>query len=620
MRPFKSSVLLAALVLFFGWTWTQLFGNVGILVQAADDGAFAPLSSDFAGGSGTEEAPYIIETAEQLNKVRDYLDAHFKLGADINLSTYSSGEGWLPIATEYSSPFTGTFDGNGYQITGLKINREDENYQSLFGVTSETAVIRNVHLEVVEIKGYDYIGGLVGYSYGIIENSTVTGTLIRGEMKVGGLAGIVRNDVIGSSAHIEVVGEREVGGLAGLFRGSTGKKITIRDSFATGDVAGINNLVGGLVGIISSGNIGSVNEITNSYATGEVNGDQLVGGFVGKAEALPSGVVRIKNSYATGNVNGKQYVGGLIGFNVTNGYDSPISSVIEVEHCYATGKVTGHSETGGLVGANNEYEERGNIIEVAGSYWLTDSYTDGELPDNGIGIPVEEADLRDPETFKDWDLTEGWYQYDGHRPFLQWQNPLISWAASIANDQLNLDDKTHITVNTEHQNGDRYNATTTARYSVDPDDPEIVRVDPNGEVSTVKGGKATITVSLFDKSETLDIVVDSGNPEPPTITLHPDGWTNAAKVEVAIDHSAANPRQTDVHTIRVKVGDKEWEDRAFNGTPIRLEVTEEGQTKIQAQAMDDIGNKSTIVERTVKISRSGLKLDVDLYFTDNDSN
>ncbi|MEK3731666.1 S-layer homology domain-containing protein [Paenibacillus sp. FSL M8-0334] len=619
MRPFKSSVLLAALVLFFGWTWTQLFGNVGILVQAADDGAFAPLSSDFAGGSGTEEAPYIIETAEQLNKVRDYLDAHFKLGADINLSTYSSGEGWLPIATEYSSPFTGTFDGNGYQITGLKINREDENYQSLFGVTSETAVIRNVHLEVVEIKGYDYIGGLVGYSYGIIENSTVTGTLIRGEMKVGGLAGIVRNDVIGSSAHIEVVGEREVGGLAGLFRGSTGKKITIRDSFATGDVAGINNLVGGLVGIISSGNIGSVNEITNSYATGEVNGDQLVGGFVGKAEALPSGVVRIKNSYATGNVNGKQYVGGLIGFNVTNGYDSPISSVIEVEHCYATGKVTGHSETGGLVGANNEYEERGNIIEVAGSYWLTDSYTDGELPDNGIGIPVEEADLRDPETFKDWDLTEGWYQYDGHRPFLQWQNPLISWAASIANDQLNLDDKTHITVNTEHQNGDRYNATTTARYSVDPDDPEIVRVDPNGEVSTVKGGKATITVSLFDKSETLDIVVDSGNPEPPTITLHPDGWTNAAKVEVAIDHSAANPRQTDVHTIRVKVGDKEWEDRAFNGTPIRLEVTEEGQTKIQAQAMDDIGNKSTIVERTVKISRSGLKLDVDLYFTDNDS-
>jgi hypothetical protein len=160
----------------------------------------------------------------------------------------------------------------------------------------------------------------------MIENSTVTGTLIRGEMKVGGLAGIVRNDVIGSSAHIEVVGEREVGGLVGLFRGSTGKKITIRDSFATGDVAGINNLVGGLVGIISSGNIGSVNEITNSYATGEVNGDQLVGGFVGKAEALPSGVVRIKNSYATGNVNGKQYVGGLIGFNVTNGYDSPIRS------------------------------------------------------------------------------------------------------------------------------------------------------------------------------------------------------------------------------------------------------------------------------------------------------
>ena len=615
MRPFKPAVLLAAFVLCFGWTW----GDDGNWVQAADDGAFAPSSSDFAGGSGTEEDPYRIETAAQLNKVRDYLDAHFELGANIDLSTYSSGGGWLPIATELSSPFTGTFDGNGYQITGLKINRADKNYQSLFGVTSETAVIRNVHLEVVEIKGYDYVGGLVGYSNGMIENSTVTGTLIQGEYRVGGLAGIVRKDVIGSSAHIEVVGEREVGGLAGLFRGSTGLKITIRDSFATGNVTGIKNDAGGLVGLISTGNVGSVNEIMNSYATGEVNGDQLAGGLVGKAEALPSGVIRIKNSYAMGNVNGNQYVGGLIGYNATNGHDLRIGSVIEVEHCYATGKVTGHSETGGLVGANNEYEERGNIIDVAGSYWLTDSYTDGELPDNGIGMPVTEADLRDPETFKDWDLTEGWYQYDGHRPFLQWQNPLISWDASIANDRLNLDDKTNITVNTEHQNGDRYNATTTARYSVDPDDPEIVRVDPNGEVSAVKGGKATITVSLFDKSETFAIVVDSGNPEPPTITLHPDGWTNAAKVEVAIDHSAANPRQTDVHTIRVKIGDGEWEDHPFNGTPIHFEVTEEGQTKVQAQAMDDIGNKSTIVERTVKISRSGLKLDVDLYFTDNDS-
>ena len=213
--------------------------------------------------------------------------------------------------------------------------------------------------------------------------------------------------------------------------------------------------------------------------------------------------------------------------------------------------------------------------------------------------------------------SEGWYQYDGHRPFLQWQNPLISWDATIADKHLSLDDKTNITVNTEHQNGDRYNATTTATYTVDPDDPVIVHVDSNGEVSAVKGGKATITVSLFDKSETFDIVVDSGNPEPPTITLYPDGWTNAAKVEVTIDHSAANPRQTDVHTIRVKVGEEEWDDHPFNGTPIHLEVTEEGQTKIQAQAIDDIGNKSTIVERTVKISRSGLKLEAKLYYSDD---
>ena len=81
-----------------------------------------------------------------------------------------------------------------------------------------------------------------------------------------------------------------------------------------------------------------------------------LGGLVGKAEALPSGVVRIKNSYATGNVNGNQYVGGLIGLMLQMVTILPISSVIEVEHCYATGKVTGHSETGGLIG--------GTIIEI----------------------------------------------------------------------------------------------------------------------------------------------------------------------------------------------------------------------------------------------------------------
>ena len=108
--------------------------------------------------------------------------------------------------------------------------------------------------------------------------------------------------------------------------------------------------------------------------------------------------------------------------------------------------------------------------------------------------------------------------------------------------------------------------------------------------------------------------MDSGSPG--TADDHPSSrrLDQCCESGSSIDHSAANPRQTDVRTIRVKVGEEEWDDQPFNGIPIHLEVTEEGQTKIQAQAIDDIGNKSTIVERTVKISRSGLKLDEVVLF------
>ncbi|WP_010274472.1 S-layer homology domain-containing protein [Paenibacillus senegalensis] len=618
MRPFKSSVLLAALVLFFGWTWTQLFGNVGISVQAADDGAFAPLSSDFAGGDGTKENPYIIETPAQLDKVRNYLDAHFRLEADIDLSHYSDGEGWDPIASGFntSNPdtlFTGSFDGNGFTISNLTIDRE-EDCQGLFAAVGEEGEIRDVHLEDVTINGGSCVGSLVGLNYGVIENASVNFGLVNGDDFVGGLVGRHSGELVSSHADISVFGQDYVGGLVGYMNGFNHKTVSIRDSYASGNVDG-KTVVGGLVGRIETDNAGSINEIMNSYAEGKVTGDKHVGGFIGSNAVLPGGTIIVRNSYATGDVTGQSQVGGLIGYNVTT---SGSDTTFVIAQNYVTGKVTGPVDDtiNGFIGEN--YFRPGSDIIVENNFWVKNHYTD-PIPDNGCGTPVTWEELSDPDTFGDWDLTDGWYHYEGEMPFLHWQNPLISWEISIEENDLTLDDSTKIIVKTEHQNGDQYNGVRSARYTIDPDVPEIVRVDSDGTVHAVKGGKATIAVSLFDKSETFDIVVDSGDPEPPAITLAPDGWTNAAKVEVSIDHSAANPRQTDVHTIRVKIGDEEWEDHPFNGTPIRFEVTEEGQTKIQAQAMDDIGNKSTLVERTVKISRSGLKLEVDLYFTDNDS-
>ena len=125
-------------------------------------------------------------------------------------------------------------------------------------------------------------------------------------------------------------------------------------------------------------------------------------------------------------------------------------------------------------------------------------------------------------------------------------------------------------------------------------------------------------MSLFGNAEQLDIVVDTGKPEPPTITLVPDGWTKASEVKVTIDHEAKDHQKADVKTIRIKVGDGEWDDYAFAGEPVIFKVTEEGQTSIQAQAVDEIGNVSDMVEKTVKISRSGLRLESKLHLTSDD--
>lgn len=113
----------------------------------------------------------------------------------------------------------------------------------------------------------------------------------------------------------------------------------------------------------------------------------------------------------------------------------------------------------------------------------------------------------------------------------------------------------------------------------------------------------------------MDITVDSGPPDEPTITLDPDGWTKAAEVKVTVDHEVSDEALSDIETIRVKIGDAAWQDYDYDELPIQTNVTEEGQTVIQAQAVDVIGNTSPIVYRTVKISRTGLRLESQLFHT-----
>lgn len=166
----------------------------------------------------TVNSIYIITTAEQLEAVRNNLGADYKLGADINLSgygaSYDGGQGWQPIGTN-SSPFTGSFDGSGYTISNLYINRPGTDDIGLFGYTNNAA-FTNIHLAGVNITGRENSGGLVGNNYiSPVSSSYSTGS-ITGDNTAGGLVGGNGGTVSSSYWNTETSGQATSAGGTGL--------------------------------------------------------------------------------------------------------------------------------------------------------------------------------------------------------------------------------------------------------------------------------------------------------------------------------------------------------------------------------------------------------------------
>jgi hypothetical protein len=323
-------------------------------------------SAEFAGGSGDPNDPYLIKTAEQLDNVRNYLDRHFKLAANIDLSDLESE--WVPIGSQ-SAPFTGTLNGNGFTISNLTIQQSPTNDIGLFGATDSNAVIKFVILKNVNINTSDKenVGAIVGYNQGTIENSLAEGT-VKGKNSVGGLVGYNSGNITFLLSKVTVEGAENVGGLIGYHNGGT-----IENASATKDVQGIGNYVGGLIGKSENGTI------KNSTATGNVNGKWYIGGLVGQNT---NG--QITNAYATGDVSGRGSVGGLIGGNVGG----------TIENTFATGKVTGDTyNIGGLVG------------ETSGGS-ITNSYATGDVDGVvDVGGLVGVSNSKITNTFAKGDVT-----------------------------------------------------------------------------------------------------------------------------------------------------------------------------------------------------------------------
>ena len=194
----------------------------------------------------------------ELSRDLDFDDATSYRDASANKPRWTTDKGWKPIGEERygkkQNPFITTFDGNGYTISNLMINRRSptaiswssdskEMLIGLFGYTGEQSKIINIGLSNIDIFAASYMGGLVGWNRGAITNSHAMGS-IRGGNYIGSLVGY-------------------------------NEKGVIKNSYATGSVTG-HSALGGLVGYNAAGGA-----ITSSYATSSVMGDNDIGGLVG---------------------------------------------------------------------------------------------------------------------------------------------------------------------------------------------------------------------------------------------------------------------------------------------------------------------------------------------------
>ena len=167
--------------------------------------------------------------------------------ADRTDDTYhNSGAGWAPIgADSTNNRFTATFNGNGFVIDNLFINRSSTTVQALFASTETGANITGVGLRDVSVIGSNGSAALVGASQAgtVIKTSFSTGT-VAGTWGAGGLVGYNAGAVEASYSSVAVSGTTSIGGLVGNSQNSTA---SIRNSYAYGAVTGTTN-IGGLVG------------------------------------------------------------------------------------------------------------------------------------------------------------------------------------------------------------------------------------------------------------------------------------------------------------------------------------------------------------------------------------
>jgi len=401
------------------------------IIYWTDDGI---RGSEFAGGTGEETDPYLIETPEQLAYLsyqvyngNKYLNTYFEQIADLDFSGYY----WQPIGIYYdreniqkNKPFAGVYDGGNFTISGIYTpagSTKAYSYQGVFGLLDNYSEIKNVILKDSLIQGYQYLGGITGgYEYGWsvyskIENCISYATVI-GNDYVGGIVGCLggyedegfTTTIKNCSNYGEIKSDN---GDAGGIIGNAYRYIKVENCQNFGRVEG--STVGGVAGyfyyassILESANYGEVigsycaggicgvadySFLTDCYNYANVTCSSGAGGIVGQE----TWSCILTNCYNLGNVSGKNSVGGVVGsasfeielnnsynfgeINNSGNYTGGIigyagADKIVIVNCFNLGNVKGTDYVGGLV----SYVRSSNIMSEI-KLDISSSYVEGKV-------------------------------------------------------------------------------------------------------------------------------------------------------------------------------------------------------------------------------------------------
>lgn len=363
----------------------------------------------FASGRGTPSDPYLIATAEQLNNVRYHLADCFRLKNDIEFSAsdfeeggpfHNGGAGWLPLGETDEKPFSGTFDGNGFSVKNLYLNRvfSAKGRAGLFGSLSGT--VQNLKVENGDFS---------------VSRSNVNGNALH----LGGICGRVLKGaaVRDCSFTGQLNGCHTTGGIAGASLGTVAFCRNGGTVFASGASAG------GIVGYQFEGTVSSCrNEGSVNMESATAGAGGIVGGKVGgtATNCCNAGTVELQQGHA-GGIIGSSFGAAVNADNITEncynigsvtgsagasagGIAGGLSSGI-IQFCYNAGAVTSDSVAGGIVGGNYD-----GMIEFC--YYL-DSVSLGSGNGTDCGTKCTAEQLRKQSTFAEFDFDTVWMMGSG---------------------------------------------------------------------------------------------------------------------------------------------------------------------------------------------------------------